>query len=99
MLIIDFLGNSILIHRKHFSDTQNIYYYYNKSFVHLQPNKHLFYKREYFLGAREKKIAAQYAQNNYMIDTFLFIRILNPISLENYQEISEFSQKIDIYSD
>jgi hypothetical protein len=40
-----------------------------------------------------------YPQKNQMIDTFLFLRILNPISHLKFQEISVFSQKIDIYSD
>jgi hypothetical protein len=34
-----------------------------------------------------------------MIDTFLFLRLLNPILVKNFQEIFIFSQKIDIYSD
>jgi len=34
-----------------------------------------------------------------MIGTFHFIRLLNPILVKNFQEISVFSQKIDIYSD
>jgi len=34
-----------------------------------------------------------------MIDTFLFIRLLNPILVKIFQKISVFSQKIDIYSD
>ena len=37
-----------------------------------------------------------YPQKNYMIDTFLRHRILNPKKMKNCQEISVFSQKIDI---
>jgi len=43
--------------------------------------------------------ALNITQKNYMIDALHFIRLLNPISHRNFQEISVFSQKIDIYSD
>ncbi len=61
--------------------------------------RHQFYKCEYLLCVRKKRITTQYPQKNYMIDIFHFIRILNPILMKNYQEIFVFSQKIDIYSD
>ncbi len=40
-----------------------------------------------------------YPQKNYMIDTFIFIRLLNPISHRKFSRIFVFSQKIEIYSD
>ena len=43
--------------------------------------------------------ASRHPQKNYMIDTFLLIRILNPKKMKNFQKIFVFSQKIDIYSD
>ena len=35
---------------------------------------------------------------NYMIDIFICLRLLNLILTRNFQKISVFSQKIDIYS-
>ena len=40
-----------------------------------------------------------YSKKSDMIYTFLSHRILNPILVKNCQKISEFSQKINIYSD
>jgi hypothetical protein len=50
-------------------------------------------------GSLRELLALLYFQKNHIIDTFLFIRILNPMLVKIFQEISVFSQKIDIYSD
>ena len=55
--------------------------------------RHLFYKCEYFLGARKKRITARYPQKNYMIAHFFSTGYLIRLHIENYREISIFSQK------
>jgi len=47
----------------------------------------------------DRLLIVHYPQNNHMIGTFLFPRLLNPKKMKNSQQMFVFSQRIDIYSD